>query len=65
LNKRRLVLASFLVLATLSAVATATLVFSVSVSSGAMDVCVSSAGELDGFAYEAIAMGKPKPGGWT
>jgi hypothetical protein len=65
LNKKRLVLVSFLVLVTLSAVATATLVFNVSVSSGIVDVCVSGAGDLDGIAYEAIAMGKPKPGGWT
>lgn len=64
MNKKRLVLASFLVLAALSAAATATQVFNVSVSSGVADVCVSSAGDLDGTAYEAIAMGKPKPGGW-
>ena len=64
MNKRRLSLALFLVLATLSAVAMATVVSAITL---APEVSVESIGSLDEFhrpAYGIALQGDPKGGGW-
>lgn len=66
MKRRRLVVALFVVLVTLSAVAaTVALVSSVSLSTGGAVACINSSGELDETGYGTIVMGKPKPGDWT
>ncbi len=66
MKRRRLVVALFVVLVTLSAVAaTVALVSSVSLSTGGAVACINSPSELDEIGYGTIVMGKPKPGDWT
>ena len=55
----------FLILATLSVVTAATLVYGASLTSGAAGVSfIDGRLDLDEVAYEAITMGNPKPGAW-
>jgi len=64
LSRKRLVLTLFLVLVTLSAVATSALLCTVSFGSG---VSAASVGgfSISGTAYGNIVMGDPKDGDWS
>lgn len=65
MRRSRFIVTLFLILATLSIVATATLVYGASLASGAAGVSfINGHLGLDEVAYEAITMGKPKPGTW-
>ena len=65
MKRSRLIMTLFLILATLSIVTAATLVYGASLDSGAAGVSfINGHLDLDEVAYEAITMGKPKPGTW-
>jgi len=65
LKRSRFIVTLFVILAILSIATTATLVYGASLDSGAAGVSfVNGHLDLDEVAYEAITMGKPKPGGW-
>lgn len=65
MKRSRFIMTLFLILATLSIVTTATLVYGASLNSGAVGVSFTNGHlVLDEVAYEAITMGKPKPGTW-
>jgi len=65
LRRSRFIVTLFLILATLSVVTTATLVYSTSLDSRAAGSSfIDGHLDLDEVAYGAIRMGDPKPGAW-